>query len=70
MKRTIGLAAAVAFAAITAGCGGSDQYVTVSGTTTISKGQQLIDLQKALQAGAITQSEYDTLQQRILRWPN
>ena len=69
MKKMLGIAAFV-FAATLAGCGGGDQYVSVSGTTTISKGQELTDLQRALQAGAITQSEYDNLRQRILRRPN
>ncbi len=70
MKKTFGIGAALIVAATLAGCGGGDQYVTVSGTTTISKGQELTDLQRALQEGAITQSEYDTLRERILRRPN
>jgi ABC-type glycerol-3-phosphate transport system substrate-binding protein len=70
MKKMLGLAAAIAAAATLAGCGGSDQYVTVTGATTISKGQELTDLQRALQEGAITQSEYNTLRERILRRPN
>jgi hypothetical protein len=49
---------------------GSDQYVTVSGTSTISKGQELTDLQTALTAGAITQAEYDKLRATILKRPN
>jgi hypothetical protein len=49
---------------------GSDQHVTVSGTTTISKGQELTDLQAALSAGAISQAEYDKLRATILKRPN
>jgi hypothetical protein len=49
---------------------GSDQYVTVSGTTSISKGQELTDLQSALNAGAISQAEYDKLRATILKRPN
>jgi hypothetical protein len=62
------MAAAVATAFI-AGCG-TDQYVTVQGTTTISKGQELTDLQRALNEGAINQAEYASLQKRILARPN
>jgi hypothetical protein len=50
------------------GCG-SDAYVKVQGSTTISKGQQLTDLQAALAAGALTQSEYDKLRAIILKRP-
>jgi hypothetical protein len=49
---------------------GSDQKVTVSGTTSISKGQELTDLQSALTAGAISQAEYDKLRATILKRPN
>lgn len=48
---------------------GSDAYVQVQGSTTISKGQQLTDLQAALAAGAITQAEYDKLHAIILKRP-
>lgn len=51
------------------GCG-TDQYVTVQGTTTISKGQELTDLQRALNDGAITQAEFESLREKILRRPN
>ncbi|HRE13727.1 MAG TPA: hypothetical protein PLD37_05975 [Usitatibacteraceae bacterium] len=47
-------------------CGG-DTYVKVQGTTTISKGQELQDLQRAFQEGAISQREYDDLRARILK---
>jgi hypothetical protein len=49
---------------------GSDQKVTVSGTTSISKGQELTDLQSALTAGAISQAEYDKLRATILKRSN
>jgi hypothetical protein len=52
-----------------AGCG-SDPKITVSGTTSISKGTELADLQSALAAGAINQSEYDKLRTVILKRPN
>lgn len=52
-----------------AGCGG-DTYVKVQGTTTISKGQELADLQRALDEGAIDRSDYDLLRKRILDRPH
>ncbi len=68
MKTTILLSAALLAVALQ-GCGG-DTNVQVQGTTTISKGQELTDLQQALSAGAITQSEYDGLRAKIMRRPN
>ena len=62
-------AAAAAALLLLAACG-SDQKVTVQGTTTISKGQELTDLQNALNEGAINQKEYDDLRKRILNRPN
>ncbi len=61
-------AAATALLCVTA-CG-SDPVVNVQGTTTISKGQELTDLQKALNEGAINQQEFDSLRKRILARPN
>lgn len=52
-----------------AGCGG-DTYVKVQGTTTISKGQELADLQRALDEGAVNRSDYDLLRKRILERSN
>jgi hypothetical protein len=63
------LTAAAAALLLLAACG-SDQQVTVQGTTTISKGQELNDLQKALNEGAINQQEYDNLRKRVLARPN
>jgi len=63
------LPAALFSLVLLAGCG-SDTYVKVQGTTTISKGQELTDLQRALAEGAITQSEYDSLRAKIMRRPN
>jgi len=45
------------------GGGGADVRSEVSTTTT---GQQLIDLKKALDAGAINQQEYEKERQKIL----
>jgi len=69
MKKMIILPATLLALAILAGCGG-DTYVKVQGTTTISKGQELSDLQRALNEGAITQGEYDSLRTKIMRRPN
>jgi hypothetical protein len=49
-----------------AGCGGGDTEVK-SEITTTTKGQQLIDLKKALDAGAMNQEEYERERQRILK---
>jgi len=64
MKTTI---LAFAAAALLAGCGG-DTYVN-QGSTTISKGAELTDLQRALEDGAITKDEYDELHRKIMRRP-
>lgn len=69
MKTTIILPAAFLSLALLAGCGG-DTYVRVEGTTTISKGQELTDLQRALGEGAISEAEYRELRERIMRRPN
>ncbi|HVO05459.1 MAG TPA: hypothetical protein VMT83_01645 [Burkholderiaceae bacterium] len=63
------MVAALAAVVLVAACG-SEPQVTVQGTTTISKGQELSDLQAALKAGAIDQNEYESLRQRILKRPN
>jgi hypothetical protein len=70
MQKTRTFALAAVLIATLAGCGGSDTYVRVQGTTTISKGQELTDLQRALKEGAINQREYDRLYAKILARPN
>lgn len=50
-----------------AGCGGGGaKSETQVQNTTVSKGQALIDLKKALDAGAISQSEYEKQRKIIL----
>jgi hypothetical protein len=50
-----------------AGCGSSSKAnVTVTGTTTVSTGQELIDLKRALDEGAISQRDYDKVQKILL----
>ena len=46
-----------------AGCGGAD---VSNQNTTVSEGQQLIDLQKAYKAGAITKDQYEDQKRKIL----
>jgi hypothetical protein len=64
--------AALALAAclMLGGCGGwswSRADVTVTGTTTISRGQELTDLKRALDEGAISKRDYDKVREKILR---
>ena len=53
----------VVFGAAACGGGGAEVKSEVSTTTT---GQQLIDLKKALDAGAINQQEYERERKKIL----
>ena len=62
------LAGALLCGALLAGCGG-DTYVN-TGSTSISKGTELTDLQRALSEGAVTQDEYEALRRAIMRRPN
>jgi hypothetical protein len=68
-KLAIGWIVALLAAVAASGCGG-DTYVKVQGTTTVSKGQELIDLQDALNEGAINKDEYDRLRAIILKRQN
>ena len=53
-------------AALTA-CGHRTTNVIVEPSTKITEGQQLIDLQRALDQGAVTQREYDEVRAKLLR---
>ena len=70
MNTTIKIALAAFGVSLLAGCGGGDTYVRVQGTTTISKGQELTDLQRALDAGAISQADYEKVRAKILKRDN
>jgi hypothetical protein len=48
-----------------AACGGGGAEIK-SEITTTSKGQQLIDLKKALDSGAMTQTEYERERGKVL----
>jgi hypothetical protein len=51
------------------GCfgGGADVQQSI---TTVSKGKELTDLQRALDEGAINQQEYERLRTKIMRRPD
>lgn len=68
MKINFLLALALAASLTVTGCFSSSKAnVKVTGATTISKGQELTDLQKALEEGAISQSDYDKVRAIILK---
>ena len=62
--KTLSIVSLVALAAILPGCGGGG--AEVGDITTTTKGQQLIDLKKALDSGAINQKEYEALRKKVL----
>lgn len=65
MKKLSSVAAMLLLAVGLSACGGggADSSTTVT-TTTV--GQQLTDLKKALDAGAINQNEYESQRKKIL----
>jgi outer membrane murein-binding lipoprotein Lpp len=68
MKTRFLLVAALAACLVLPGCASSSKAnVTVTGTTTVSKGQELTDLQRALEEGAISQRDYDKVRAIILK---
>lgn len=70
MQRAVVLALTLFGTAALVGCGSTRTEVTVQEATRITKGQELIDLQKALAQGAVTEREFEELRQIILRRPN
>lgn len=66
MHRTIlSIVSVTALFATLVGCGGGGAKLQ-SDITTTTKGQQLMDLKKALDSGAINQEEYDRLRKKVL----
>lgn len=52
------------------GCVSSSRSnVTVQESTSISKGQELTDLQRALREGAVTEDEYESVRKTLLKRP-
>ena len=58
--------AAFVVASMLVACGSSTDVI-VKGSTKITKGQELTDLQRALNEGAISQREYEELRTVIMR---
>ena len=63
IKRSTVWIAALALSALLAACGG--EKVHYKGTTATT-GQQLTDLQKAYEAGAISKEEYERERKKVL----
>ena len=61
--------AGLALVLMLAGCGTSRSVVTVQDATGITKGQELVDLQRALNDGALTAREYESLRRIIMERP-
>jgi hypothetical protein len=71
MHRCALLVSVFAALCMTTGCvSSSSSRVTVQDSTKISKGQELSDLIRARDAGALTDSEYETVRRVILNRPN
>lgn len=66
MKLLRSCAVLIMAAAILGGCCGGGTTKVQSTTTTTTTGQQLIDLQKARDSGAITEEQYNKMRQEII----
>lgn len=67
-KSLIGLLCAMFVAGTLASCGGGGARTqTETSVKTTTTGQELVDLKKALDSGAITQKDYDKQRERILK---
>jgi len=64
---SLGLIVALGLPAVTlTACGGGDERTVVKNEST-SRGQQLIDLQRAYDNGAISRKEYEREREKILK---
>ena len=64
---SLGLIVALGLPAVTLTACGSDDERTVVKTESTSRGQQLIDLQRAYENGAISRKEYEHEREKILK---
>jgi hypothetical protein len=64
--RTLSIVGVIALMSTLPGCSGGGARVE-SDVTTTTKGQQLMDLQKARDTGAIDQKEYETVRKKVLK---
>ena len=65
--RALVFAVAITATSLLSGCGGGGaESKTAITNTTVSKGQALIDLKKAYDAGAMSESEYQRERKKIL----
>ena len=62
--KTIVMAVLIGLAPVIVGCGGGGTKVE---TRTTTKGQELIDLEKAYKSGIITEKEYEKQKKEILK---
>ena len=67
--RTLGLGLIVIASLAVAGCASSSK-ATLQESTRITKGQELNDLIRAKQVGALTDDEFESLRQTIMKRPN
>ena len=69
MNTTVKWLAGLALVLSLGACGTSKSVVTVQEATGITKGQELVDLQRALKDGALTTREYEALRRVIMDRP-
>jgi hypothetical protein len=68
--RTLGIGLMVIGLLAVTGCASSSSKATLQESTRITKGQELNDLVRAKQAGALTEDEFESLRQTIMKRPN
>lgn len=66
MKKTLLFTLLLTFSLGLTACGGGGATTEVS-TSTQTLGQELIDLQKAYEAGVMTESEYNKTRERLIK---